>query len=294
MTDGALAGWNTKVVPDGDYELRVSVTDTLGLTGSALVRVVVDNEAPWADETSPARVSAATGGDVYTTDGDVHLYFPPRCFATEAVVSVNELSEDSVPDTLPGGASRVLAGYEISWGDVVLDKPAALEIAYSTEAGREALTPPAPRILAIYASGADSTWSRLGGTIDGRGKLISCAIPGPGRYAIFAEPGGISGPATLSDLAVVPRAFSPRGAFASDDAAISFTLGRPGPVTVKIYNRAGRLVREVASGQPMNAGANLVRWDGRDSEANQVEDGLYLVVVEALGKTQTKTVAIVR
>jgi flagellar hook assembly protein FlgD len=44
----------------------------------------------------------------------------------------------------------------------------------------------------------------------------------------------------------------------------------------------------------MNAGANLVRWDGRDSDANQAEDGLYLVVVEASGKKETKTLAIVR
>jgi flagellar hook assembly protein FlgD len=65
-------------------------------------------------------------------------------------------------------------------------------------------------------------------------------------------------------------------------------------VTVKIYNRAGRLVREVASGQQMNAGTNLIQWDGRDSDANQVEDGLYLVVVEALGQKQTKTLAVVR
>jgi len=65
-------------------------------------------------------------------------------------------------------------------------------------------------------------------------------------------------------------------------------------VTVKVYNRAGRLVREVVSGQQMNAGANLVRWDGRDSNSNQVEDGLYLVVVEALGDKKVETLSIVR
>jgi hypothetical protein len=53
-------------------------------------------------------------------------------------------------------------------------------------------------------------------------------------------------------------------------------------------------MREVASGRQMNAGANLVRWDGRDGDANLAEDGLYLVVVEALGHKQTKTLAVVR
>lgn len=46
--------------------------------------------------------------------------------------------------------------------------------------------------------------------------------------------------------------------------------------------------------QRMDAGANPVRWDGRDSDSNFVEDGLYLVVVEALGRKETKTLAVVR
>lgn len=44
----------------------------------------------------------------------------------------------------------------------------------------------------------------------------------------------------------------------------------------------------------MNAGANLVRWDGRDSDGNLAEDELYLVVVEAMGQKQVKTLAVVR
>ena len=65
-------------------------------------------------------------------------------------------------------------------------------------------------------------------------------------------------------------------------------------MTVKVYDRAGRLVREVATGQPMGAGANLVRWDGRSTDGSAVEDGLYLVTVEALGGRQTQTLAVVR
>jgi flagellar hook assembly protein FlgD len=76
--------------------------------------------------------------------------------------------------------------------------------------------------------------------------------------------------------------------------AISFTLGRAGPVTAKVYNRAGRLVDELVSGLQMNAGANVVRWDGRDVDGAEVPDGLYLVAVEALGERQVQTLAVVR
>ncbi len=54
------------------------------------------------------------------------------------------------------------------------------------------------------------------------------------------------------------------------------------------------MVRELVSGETMGAGANLVRWDGRADDANLVSDGLYLIVVDAMGQKQSKTIAVVR
>jgi flagellar hook assembly protein FlgD len=44
----------------------------------------------------------------------------------------------------------------------------------------------------------------------------------------------------------------------------------------------------------MGAGANLVRWDGRDRSGAYVADGIYLVTVEALGETRRNTLAVVK
>jgi hypothetical protein len=295
VSGGALGGWDTRGLPDGDYELRLTVADTLGLTGAVAVRVIVDNEAPWAYETAPAEVKAAAGGNIYTTGREVHLYFPPHAFGEDTEVDIEELVDSQVPDTLEGGVRRVFAGYGVSWGGAELEKAATLEMTYAEDSSGLASEPSIEAgTLTFYLFGADSTWHRLGGTVDASTGRISSPISEPGRYAIYGEAGKVSGRSSLSDLVVTPRVFSPRGGFASEEVAIGFTLGRPGPVTVKVYNRAGRLVREVASGREMNAGANLVRWDGRDSDANQAEDGLYLVVVEASGKKETKTLAIVR
>jgi hypothetical protein len=46
--------------------------------------------------------------------------------------------------------------------------------------------------------------------------------------------------------------------------------------------------------RPLGAGANLVRWDGRDDNGRVVEDGIYVVGVEALGEVLKRTVAVVR
>jgi len=283
VTDGTLANWDTSNLTDGTYDIRLSVTDSLGLTGTALVSTVVDNRFPFVEETSPAKVTAASGGNLYTTNQELHLYFPPHAFDQDALVTIAAAA--SVTDTLPSGAIRVLPGYDVSWSAASLRKPATLALSTAGKA-------PVPGTLAVYFSATGLAWQRLGGTSD-NGK-VSLTVLAPGRYALFAESGVITGSGTLSGLAFTPRVFSPTGSFADREVGISFTLGRPAPVTVRVYSRSGRLIREVIADQIMNAGANLVRWDGRDRNGGYARDGMYIVTVEALGKTERRALAVVK
>jgi hypothetical protein len=267
----------------------VSVLDSLGLTGDSFVEVVVDNVEPWAEQTTPALLRAGIGGNVYTTDGAAHLYFPPRAFSQDVVVRISTLDSTQVPDALASGAQRVSAGYSISWGDVALEKTATLDLACGDP---ESST--LGRTLALYASDSYADWQRIGGSPNPSSETISAPIRQAGGYAVFAETAGVTGPATLSTLSMTPRVFSPLGGSTSDGVAIGFTLGQPGAVWVRVYNRAGRLVREVLAGGQMNAGSNLVRWDGRNDGGRIVSEGLYLVSVEALGAKQVLTVAVAR
>jgi hypothetical protein len=287
-SDTLLARWDTRRVPEGDYDLRLAVTDTLGLVGIAQVTVIVDNQPPWADVTTPAHVSALNGGEVYTTHGDVHLYFPPRAFPKDAVVSV--VSADPLsPTMLPAGAQAVTPGYDIFWSVEALMKPATLEFTLPDSSLSGASGKPA-----IYVGHGDEGWTRLGGTYDPGSRKLAAAITGTARYAVVMD-GGASGEAGgISALTLTPRVFSPSGAFASGSVAISFSLARPASATVTIYNRAGRRIQRVVSGRQLEAGANLVRWDGRNEDGRMVEDGIYVIAVEALGETQKRTVAVVR
>ena len=282
VTDGSLATWDTSTLADGNYELRLSVADTLGLVGTYLVGVVVDNQAPFADVTAPATVSATSGGDLYTTHSELHLYFPPHAFDQDARVTI---VGGTAPDALSSGAVRVQPDYAVDWGSAALRKGATLE--FSTT-GRGA----GPGSLAVYFSHDGSNWRRLGGTSE-PGK-VSLVVREAGHYALYAETGIAEGAATLSDLSFTPRVFSPAGTFASGQLAIGFTLGRSSPVTVRVYNRAGRLIRELVAGEPLPAGANLVHWNGRDRQGDVVPDGPYVVTVEALGETRRSPLAVVR
>jgi hypothetical protein len=288
VTDGVLARLGTRTLPDGDYELRLTVQDTLGLTGVAGVQFIIDNVAPWAVQTTPALVSALDGGDVYTTNVDAHVYIPPRGLARDAVVHLDPLDPLTVPATLPDGAIRVAPGFAIGMEGVPLEKTAALDLSVSGA--------PAPlgTRLTIYAAGEGGAWRRLGGTTDAAGTRIATPFSAAGNFAIFAAPGGASVAGGALAVSLTPRVLSSRGAIAISSIQIGFVLARAGTVRVAVYNRAGRLVRVVMSGQELGPGTNLVSWNGQDEEHHAVEAGLYLVTVEALGETSTQTLGVVR
>ncbi len=280
---GPLANWDTRQFPDGDYEMRLVVEDTLGLTGVSQLSLIVDNVAPFANVTTPVRIAAFTGGDVYTTGGEVHLYFPPRAFSLDAVVTIEPAPEIDAP---MGGAAP-LSAWDIDWGNPLLEKAGVVELAPPPGSS---LTEP----LSLHRSiDRGVTWSRLGGSPAGPNGGIIGTIDQPGRYALFPESSPPDGGGKFSKPIVIPRVFTPDGG-SPEQVAISFTLARTADATVRVFNRAGRMVRELANQVPMTSGVNLLRWDGRDDDGIVVTDGLYFVQVESGDESRTQTLVVRR
>ncbi|TMQ66378.1 MAG: T9SS type A sorting domain-containing protein [Candidatus Eisenbacteria bacterium] len=61
---------------------------------------------------------------------------------------------------------------------------------------------------------------------------------------------------------------------------MEFGLSQPSDVTLRVYNVAGRLVRELMNGQ-LPGGVRIVRWDSRDSKESQVSSGIYFYELRA-------------
>jgi hypothetical protein len=62
--------------------------------------------------------------------------------------------------------------------------------------------------------------------------------------------------------------------------ALSYTLPRSLPVSVRVYTAGGGLVRVLGSGW-QSAGGHSVPWDGRDDAGNAVGRGVYYLRLEA-------------
>lgn len=80
-------------------------------------------------------------------------------------------------------------------------------------------------------------------------------------------------------LSVFPNPFQPT-------TGIYLNLATVSPVTVKIYDVAGRMVRTLAR-NIRKVGLSRIDWDGRDQHGQPLGSGLYMVKMEGAGTVRT-------
>lgn len=79
-----------------------------------------------------------------------------------------------------------------------------------------------------------------------------------------------------------------------DKAAIRYQVAKAGtPVTVRVYNLAGQMVKELASGTA-TAGNHSVAWDGRGGDGRRVSAGVYFIRLNIGGQAATARLAVLR
>jgi hypothetical protein len=117
----------------------------------------------------------------------------------------------------------------------------------------------------VYSNASNSPIS-IHATLDG---VTPVGTPGRGDYAVTG---------------VVPNPFNP-------NTSIRFTLPGPTAVTAEVWSVDGARVTTLLRGQSLPAGANEVRWDGRNAAGERVASGVYLFrMTSALGARTARLV----
>lgn len=75
--------------------------------------------------------------------------------------------------------------------------------------------------------------------------------------------------------------------------ALRMELPQAATVDVRVVDANGRLVRSLGT-SPMDAGSNIVTWDGLDPAGQPVASGVYFALVRAGEETHRRTLLIVR
>jgi len=126
-------------------------------------------------------------------------------------------------------------------------------------------------------------------------------LPGINDYYAGAAPDIGAGESGLAAVADVPAAGAPAGFAlappapnpARGAALLRYTLAAAAPVSLALFDLAGRRVRALDEGV-RDAGGHVARWDGRDDAGQPAPPGLYFVRLEAAGRRATVRLVVVR
>jgi hypothetical protein len=109
-----------------------------------------------------------------------------------------------------------------------------------------------------------------------------------GNYTGIAENPGQEG--TSSRFGFAPSMPNPTKSYAS----ISYTTTNSGPVSVRMYDGTGRLVKTLVDRVIEPAGTKTVYWNGKDDAHREIPNGIYFLRLEAEGKVDTHKMIFVR
>ena len=106
-------------------------------------------------------------------------------------------------------------------------------------------------------------------------------------YLLGIQSVEVGAPPALTRLAGVwPNPFNPQ-------TTVSFSVGKPQQVAIRVYDLTGRRVAELAD-RPFGAGTHQVRWDGQDAQGRQAASGAYLVRLETEEVVRGRKILLVR
>lgn len=95
----------------------------------------------------------------------------------------------------------------------------------------------------------------------------------------------------LVDVSVRNLSLSPNPT--TGRSAVSFGLAEPGELSVKIYNTAGQLIRDLLHTE-LAQGNHTVIWDGRDNNGRRLSSGTYMLRIQLDGQVTQKAIVLVR
>jgi hypothetical protein len=224
-------------------------------------------------------VSEEEGRVVRSHGGEVVVFIPTGAFSQDGVIIITEIDTKFIEES---SGIRLVSCYSIV-SDAELRKRVSITMRYEEEVSKE-------ETLSVYKV-RDLGWERIGGTVDKVSNKVVFSTESFGKFAIMHEREEVAKAPLSLYLDCRPRAFSPRR---HEKLRIFFNLEESTPVTIKIYNLAGRLIRLIADEKDYRSGDNCEEWNGRDEDGEVVPSGLYICTLEGRGGLRQKVFSVLR
>ena len=264
---GAIYRYSMTLTPSLNYTYYYEAPDINGseATGSA----TFETDAPDVDNQLP--VLTWTGEANYFADG-----VSPRSGTTTGTYIFRVKYSDSDNDLPAAGYPRV----RITQGGVEISgSPFILAYDYGPH-----------NVGAIYELSKTFTTGDYSYLFEAKDLYSGIASGDPTREKTGPVVIGESAAPPAQAVKVFHGIFKPGE---NERSQISFNTTVAAQITIKVYNTAGQMIRELFRGTS-NPGLNSISWDGKDSGGARVSSGVYVIRVEGGGINQSKRVIVVR
>lgn len=229
------------------------------------------------------------------------LYFPEVKISfdqlTMNLFGDSTISVTAWPDSMPpniSGGDPVEKWFYILPGSGILGFSANLTLGYTQlEVDSSDIVDEDSIYCARYFNGQ---WSSCPGTADPQENWVQCTTPQLSIWAIGGPGGSLTSVPQGQDVPARPEDFRLSQNYPNPFNAattISFWLPSGSPVSLKIYNVSGQMVKSLLEDHLLS-GWYALTWDGTDSRGREVVSGLYFCRLQAASHQQTGKMVLLR
>ncbi|MBU1077039.1 MAG: VCBS repeat-containing protein [Spirochaetes bacterium] len=246
------------------------------------------------------RILSAAGGILESSDGSIRLRVPKNALRSDTAISVSKTSNTPAPADPMTRSAKL--GFIFEPSGLVFNKAVTVFLTYPDADNNGIVDDPATgadfqpplyasKLALFYYDKKSGKYERIGGTVDQVNKKVQATVKHFSTFALLEDNNVYDDDLEITEINTYPRVFSP-----SDDETVDISfnvkLKASGKADVKIYNLAGRLVKEVKTDMDIVSGINLAQWDGKDKDSDKVHNRMYVILIsitDESGKTVNKT-----
>ncbi|MDM7917283.1 MAG: FlgD immunoglobulin-like domain containing protein [Candidatus Eisenbacteria bacterium] len=127
---------------------------------------------------------------------------------------------------------------------------------------------------------------------EGAGSVVEAALD---EFLVFVDYALDAPEPTAGGVSSLRFAFPPAHPNPSAGATeVSFEIPAAAPVTVRIHDVSGKLVRSLSDGASFSAGQNVLSWDGKDGSGRDLPSGVYYAKLVTRGFQASRPIILTR
>lgn len=286
-TFSGTAAVPASAVTSAGVEYYIQATDSKN--SATFASAASPQSAAAKDSVKQAEITAAGGtvtlGDSNAADGETSVTIPAGALDETVTVTLTQKSVTEAPSGASIGQDQPFAAFEFGPSGTVFARPVTVTLLYpdadqdgfveSAVTGLDTTVPETGLKIFVYDGAA---WRSLGGTVNASQNTVTAQTFHFSTFAVFP-----ASSLTKARLRPPEKIITPLGSPGVNDAA-HFGGGAAG-AKIEIYDITGRVVRRLY---------DQTVWDGRDSDGNIVESGVYFYHAEIEGEKVDGSLTVAR